>query len=87
MIAFADSHPLVSLAMLWLAVVGLGHISKVARELVKQPFLFYRHIADGRRMARHRADMREIYEQYGTDREKIKFIADEFDEMDEKIAA
>ena len=85
MIDFAMAHPFYAVLLAWLAVVGISHIAKVVVEIVRQPFLFYRHIADGRRIRKHRADMRKLYEDFGTTPAAQKAIASEFEAVEEEM--
>lgn len=86
MIDFVMAQPVPALILAWLAVVGLGHVAGVAREVVKQPFLFYRHIAEGRRIRAHRREMRDLYAEFGAPAPEPVQIAAEFEPVDEDMA-
>lgn len=85
MLELALMHPFWSVLLAWLAVVGLGHVAKVAVEIVRQPFLFYRHIAEGHRIRAHRAEMRRLYEEFGTTPAEQRTITAGFEPIDEEF--
>ena len=85
MLEFTLAHPILTVILAWLAVIGLGHVAGIVREALRQPFLFYRHIAEGHRIRRHRAEMRALYERFGTSPPAQAAIAHEFEAVDEDM--
>ena len=85
MLEFTLAHPILTVILAWLAVIGLGHVAGIVREALRQPFLFYRHIAEGHRIRRHRAEMRALYERFGTSPPAQARIAHEFEAVDEDM--
>jgi len=85
MVDFALTHPFYTVILAWLAMVGLGHVAGMAKVALQQPFLFFRFIGEGRRIKRHRAEMRALYEEFGTSPPAQASIAHEFEAVDEDM--
>lgn len=82
---FTSAHPVWAAVLLLIFMTGLRRLLALATTLARQPYLFYRHIADGRRMARHRAAVRALYEEFGTTSPVRASLAHEFEAVDESF--